>query len=70
MGNLCMPSCVKNNQGTIISIRSACFSRPIKIIIDDEDDDMLEHLDGILTEIKRKKTMIRENKSNLSEIDV
>lgn len=66
MGNVCQPSCVKNNEGTVLNIKSSCFEKPLKIVIDDEDDDMLEHLQGIIETIHRKKTIIKDKRLSLS----
>lgn len=64
--SLCTPSCIKNNEGTVISVKSSCFEKPLKIVVSDDDDDMLEHLDAIIKSIHRKKTMIKQKR--LSEI--
>ena len=58
MGNL-QPSCMKTNEGTIISVRSRCFEKPIKIFISDDDDDALEHIEKILGYVRDKKTALR-----------
>lgn len=67
------PSCMKvDNQGTIISVKSKCFEKPIKIIVSEEDDDMLEHLNQILDAIKGKKEEIKRRKtlSNINNIEI
>lgn len=52
--NLCKPSCMHTNQGTIIKISSNCFTKPVKIYIGD-DDTGLEQLNALLTQIRDRK---------------
>lgn len=56
MGNV-IPTCmtIKHENGTMISVRSRCFEKPIKIMISEEDDDALDVLNNVLTLIRDKK---------------
>ncbi len=49
------PSCLKSNEGTVISIRSKCFTKPIKIVINDTDDkDAIKRIEEVLNVIQDK----------------
>lgn len=62
--NICRPKCVHNNNGTVLSIKSNCFSKPIKIYISDDDDETLEKVQELIREIERKKTLIKSQKNS------
>ena len=61
---LCKPTCMKAEHGTVVSVKSRCFEKPIRIYISDEDDDALEHIEAILGFVHQKKKALRESKND------
>ena len=55
-GNLCKPTCMHTNQGTVLKINSSCFDKPIKIYITD-DDQGLEQLHTLVNTLKEQKLL-------------
>lgn len=65
--SFCKPECM-NSETTTITIKSSCFGgKTQKIIVSNDDFEMLEHIEELLKGIHRKKTMIKEKRK--SEIE-
>ena len=64
--SFCKPECM-NSETTTITIKSSCFEKPQKIVVSNDDFEMLEHIEELLKGIHRKKTMIKEKRK--SEIE-
>lgn len=60
--NLCKPRCVETNQGTVISIRSKCFEKPIKIMISEDDEDSICKLESVLSSIKKRQEQLSQER--------
>lgn len=57
------PSCIKADN-TKITIKSSCFQKPIKIVLNDDDIETTEVLEDIVKKILERKKTITEKKRN------
>lgn len=61
--SICKPECM-NSETTTITIKSSCFEKAQKIIVADDDIEILEHIEELLNKIHRKKTIIKEKRNS------